>query len=364
MAGGGTGISIYPPTPFPGAPEADVPSAGLIRDAAGNSWSPGGAGEGVRSYVQDWYVNKPWLFQKYANDPNSLTSTEMTELARLSPSSGLEGVPQPGSEINAYISMLKDMGLAGGSTATQSAATKKAAEEAAKKKALNQWYQQGGHLKQFETLRNALAGQTAAARQSAQGQYNTALQNILAGYSGAGQMIGTGYNAVADYLQRNMPNAYAGFQPVPVAPEQVSQGYFGAYGVDMQPVMAQIAADQQAAQYGAGAFTNLVDILNRSSQQAVASRQAELELARNLGMQTLGQQRAAMESSASSALQRALDELSASEKSSLYEIATKEAEAQAEADKALAPMRARQAKREAEAKARAKVGKGNKAGKK
>lgn len=236
---------------------------------------------------------------------------------------------QPGGQLAA---LLQQLGL-GGRGSGQSAADKKAAAERA---ALNEWYRSGGHLKQYEGLRSALQGQIGASRQAAQGQYDTALRNILAGYTGAEQMMGTGYNAVADYLRQNMPNAYAGFQAAPVAPEQASSGYFGAYGVDMAPVMAQIAADQSAAQAGGGMFTNLVDVLNRSSQQAAASRQAELELARNLGMQTLGQQRAAMESNAAASLQQALAQISASEQDKLYEIAAAEAAAKEAADKSLA----------------------------
>lgn len=235
----------------------------------------------------------------------------------------------PGGQLAA---LLQQLGLGGKGTG-QSAADKKAAAERA---ALNEWYRSGGHLKQYEALRGALQGQIGASRQAAQGQYDTALRNILGGYTGAEQMIGTGYNAVADYLRQNMPNAYAGFQAAPVAPEQASQGYFGAYGVDMAPVMAQIAADRSAAQAGGGMFTNLVDVLNRSSQQAAASRQAELELARNLGMQTLGQQRAAMESNAAASLQQALAQIAASEQDKLYEIAVAEAKAKEEADKSLA----------------------------
>lgn len=264
-------------------------------------------------------------------DPLSVLSQQ--QLAQAPSYFGL-GAPdvsamQPGGQLAA---LLQQLGL-GGTGGGQSAKDKQAAAERA---ALNEWYRSGGHLKQYEGLRGALQGQITASRQAAQGQYDTALRNILSGYTGAEQMIGTGYGAVADYLRQNMPNAYAGFQAAPVAPEQASQGYFGAYGVDMQPVLAQIAADQSAAQAGGGMFTNLVDVLNRSSQQAAASRQAELELARNLGMQTLGQQRSAMESNAAASLQQALAQISASEQDKLYEIAAAEAAAQQEADKALA----------------------------
>jgi len=254
---------------------------------------------------------------------------------------------QPGSQIEA---MMRALGLGG-----RGGPSAKEKQAAAERKALNDWYRSGGHLTQYAGLRSALQGQIAASRQAAQGQYDTALRNILGGYTGAEQMMGTGYNAVADYLRQNMPNAYAGFQPAAVAPEQASQGYFGAYGVDMAPVMAQIAADQSAAQAGGGMFSNLVDVLNRSSQQAAASRQAELELARNLGMQNLGQQRAAMESNAAASLQQALSQISASEQDKLYEIAAAEAAARAEGERALAGARKP---------TKPTTGKGNKGGKK
>lgn len=271
----------------------------------------------------------PWptlVVQQEMENPGSTSQQDLEQALGVTDFSQL---PPPGGVYGSLFSQ-------GGGRSGQSSVDRQAAAE---RKALNDWYRSGGHLRQYEGLRSALSGQTAAARQAAQSQYDLALRNILGGYSGAEQMIGTGYNAVADYLRQNMPNAYAGFQAAPVAPEQASSGYFGAYGVDMAPVMAQIVADQQSAQYGAGAFTNLVDILNRSSQQAAASRQAELELARNLGMQGLGQQRAAMESNAMAALQQALGQISASEQDKLYEIAAAEAAARAEGDQALAPER-------------------------
>jgi hypothetical protein len=321
--------------------------------------------------VRNWQRYVPYILQRADENPEGLSEQEMGALPSVLGSATPAQLPPPGG---AWQSILAQMGFGRGG---QSSADK---QKAAERKALNDWYRSGGHLTQYEGLRSALQGQIGASRQAAQGQYDTALRNILGGYTGAEQMMGTGYNAVADYLRQNMPNAYAGFQAAPVAPEQASQGYFGAYGVDMAPVMAQIAADQSAAQAGGGMFSNLVDVLNRSSQQAASSRQAELELARNLGMQNLGQQRAAMESNAMSALQQALGQISQTEQDKLYEIAAAEAAAKAEGDQALAPGRAEQARREAkakakaeaeakakaeaEAKARAKGGKGNKGSKK
>lgn len=318
--------------------------------------------------VRNWQRYVPYIVQRGMEQPDSLSADEQRGFASALNATMPSELPPPGGALAAYLSQAGLTGRGGG----LSAEDRQKAEE---RKALLAWYRTGGHLNQYEGLRGALSGQTAAARQAAQGQYNTALANILSGYTGAEQMMGTGYNAVADYLRQNMPNAYAGFQPAVAAPEQASQGYFGAYGVDMQPVLAQIAADQSAAQVGAGMFGNLVDVLNRSSQQAAASRQAELELARNLGMQGLGQQRAAMESNAMAALQQALSQVSASEQDRLYEIATAEAEARAAADQALAPERARRARKEEEARrkaeearrkaeAAARTGQGNKGRKK
>jgi len=325
--------------------------------------------------VRNWQRYVPYLVEKTLTPGSELSPDEQSALPSALNVMGYDAatLPQPGSQLAA---LMQQLGIGGG----RGGPSAKDKQAAAERKALNDWYRSGGHLKQYEGLRSALQGQIGASRQAAQGQYDTALRNILGGYTGAEQMMGTGYNAVADYLRQNMPNAYAGFQAAPVAPEQASQGYFGAYGVDMAPVMAQIAADQSAAQAGGGMFSNLVDVLNRSSQQAALSRQAELELARNLGMQNLGQQRAAMESNAMSALQQALGQISQTEQDKLYEIAAAEAAAKAEGDQALAPGRAEQARREAkakakaeaeakakaeaEAKARAKGGKGNKGGKK
>jgi hypothetical protein len=332
--------------------------------------------------VRNWQRYVPYLVEKTLTPGSELSPDEQSALPSALNVMGYDAatLPQPGSQLAA---LMQQLGIGGGRGSSTSSADRQAAAERA---ALNEWYRSGGHLAQFETLRGALTNQTAAARKAAQGQYDTALGNILSGYGAANNMIGTGYNAVADYLRNNMPNAFAGYQAPVASPEQVSQGYFGAYGVDSSPVQAQIAADQMAGQYGANNFTALVDLLNRTTQQSAASRQAELELARNMGMQTLAQQRAAMESNAAASLQQLLGQISQTEQDKLYQIAADEAAVQAEADKSQvetpAERKARlkrereaaakaKAKAEAEAKAKAvaaakagKGGKGNKGGKK
>jgi len=300
--------------------------------------------------VRNWQRYVPYLVGKTLTPGSQLSAEEQSALPSALNVAGYDSatLPQPGSQLAA---LMQQLGIGGGRGSSTSSADRQAAAERA---ALNEWYRSGGHLMQFEGLRGALSGQIGAARKSAQGQYDTALGNILSGYGAANDMIGTGYNAVADYLRNNMPNAFAGYQAPVAPPEQVSQGYFGAYGVDASPVQAQIAADQMAGQYGANNFSALVDLLNRTTQQSAASRQAELELARNVGIQTLAQQRAAMESNAAASLQQLLGEISQTEQDKLYQIAADEAAAKAEAAKSLA----------AAPKPKKQTGKGNKGGKK
>jgi len=82
-----------------------------------------------------------------------------------------------------------------------------------------------------------------------------------------------------------------------------------AYGVSADPVRAQVAAEQAAAQQGAAGFQNLLNTLGASAQQSDASRLAEMMMAQNLAQTTLGQQRAGYESQAAQAQAQALAEL-------------------------------------------------------
>lgn len=202
--------------------------------------------------------------------------------------------------------------------------------------ALRDWYLSGGHMRRFEGLENALAGISSSGREAAQGDYQRTLANILGGYQAAGQMMDTGYGSTRDYLTANAPQAFAGFQVDPAMAAQASMNYLDAYGVDAAPVQAQVAAEQSALQGGAGAFTTLVDILNRASQQAGQSRLTELNLAENLGRQSLSQQRAAYESQAASAYQRALAEIAAEEAERRYRIEEERGRRQEEADQTIA----------------------------
>jgi hypothetical protein len=231
-----------------------------------------------------------------------------------------------------FASLMQQFGLGRGQSSAEKA-------KAAEKAALLRWYQSGQHLAPYEGYRKNITDSAAASRGAAQGMYDRARANIGAGYGAADQMIGTGYGAVLDYLTRNQPNAYAGFQPSALMSQAPMQNYFDVYGVSAEPVAAQVAAQNASAQQGAGGFATLVDVLNRASQQAGQSRTAELELARNLGMQNLAGQRAVYESQATAALQQALAQIAQDEQDRLFEIAKVEAAVKAEGDKAIAAAR-------------------------
>jgi hypothetical protein len=297
-----TGIETYgvPPKPDPRKPDTSVED------------------------VRNWQRYVPYLVEKAVSGQDGLTAAEQSalpsafNLESFDPSS----LAPPGGPLASLMQQL-GLGRSGGLSAAESA-------KQAEYSALVRWYRTGAHLAPYEGYRKNVTDSSAASRQAAQGMYDRAYGNIAAGYGAADQMIGTGYNAVFDYLNRNQPNAYAGFQPSAMLNQTPMQNYFDAYGVSSEPVAAQVAAQNASAQQGVGGFATLVDILNRASQQAGQSRTAELELARNLGMQNLAGQRSAYESQATSALQQALAQIAQDEQNRLFEIAKAEAAVRAE----------------------------------
>jgi hypothetical protein len=286
------------------------------------SGGDGGAWRAWSRYSQD--------LRRRAGTPELRSTLSPRHWAQLGQTVGETGAGPAATGVGGdWMSILASLGLTGsrGSSGGAKADTydtiRKRQEDAASDRAqsvLRDWYARGGHMERFGGLESALSQIGAGSREAAQGEYQRTLQNILGGYQGAGQMMDTGYRSVRDFLAANQPQAYAGFQADPGMAAQASMNYLDAYGVDAAPVQAQVAAEQSALQGGAGAFNSLVDVLNRASQQAGQSRMTELELAQNLGRQSLGQQRASYESQAASAYQRALMEIAAEEARRRYEL--------------------------------------------
>ena len=141
--------------------------------------------------------------------------------------------------------------------------------------------------------------------------YQDALANIAAGYGQAQDVTGQGYSALEEFLRQNPNNPYADVQvsagQAPDAMEQI----LSAYGVSADPVRAQVAAEQAAAQQGAAGFQNLLNTLGASAQQSDASRLAEMQMAQMLAGEQLTGQRAGLQSQASRAQADALAQIQA-----------------------------------------------------
>jgi hypothetical protein len=169
----------------------------------------------------------------------------------------------------------------------------------------------GGYRAGADRMLGLLGQQAGVSEGNVNKAYQDALANIAAGYGQAQDVTGQGYSALEEFLRQNPNNPYADVQvsagQAPDAMEQI----LSAYGVSADPVRAQVAAEQAAAQQGAAGFQNLLNTLGASAQQSDASRLAEMMMARNLAGEQLTGQRAGLQSQASRAQADALAQIQA-----------------------------------------------------
>lgn len=169
----------------------------------------------------------------------------------------------------------------------------------------------GGYRSGTDQILGMIGAEGARSQGVVEDAYKRALQNIAAGYETAQGLTTQGYGALEQFLRANPNNPYANVQvSAPEAPDAMQQ-ILSAYGVAAEPVLAQVAAEQAAAQQGAAGFQNLLSTLGGVAQQSDLSRLAEMEMARNLAGTTLGQQRAGFESRTEQARADALAQIEA-----------------------------------------------------
>jgi len=200
-----------------------------------------------------------------------------------------------------------------GTSASDALARQKYADEQALQRRQLEAYQQmlsgGGYRTGADRMLGLINQQAGVSEGAVNKAYQDALANIASGFTTAQDLTGQGYSALQQYLTQNQNNPYAGVQvSAGQAPDALEQ-ILSAYGVSADPVRAQVAAEQAAAQQGAAGFQNLLNTLGASAQQSDASRLAEMMMAQNLAQTTLGQQRAGYESQAAQAQAQALAEL-------------------------------------------------------
>jgi hypothetical protein len=169
----------------------------------------------------------------------------------------------------------------------------------------------GGYRAGADRMLGLLGQQAGVSEGNVNKAYQDALANIAAGYGQAQDVTGQGYSALEQFLRQNPNNPYADVQvsagQAPDAMEQI----LSAYGVSADPVRAQVAAEQAAAQQGAAGFQNLLNTLGASAQQSDASRLAEMQMAQMLAGEQLTGQRAGFQSQASRAQADALAQIQA-----------------------------------------------------
>lgn len=183
------------------------------------------------------------------------------------------------------------------------------ADAKAKFDALKNYYDTGGYKTGYNELNNIALGQYNTGVKGLQDTYDTAQKNLGEGYNTAQGLTDTGYTALENYLKQNPSNAYEGLQQQVQTVANPMEQFLSAYGVNNQPVQAQVAAEQLAGQQGAGAFNSLADILRRASAQSDASRMAEMQMGRTMANSNLGAQRAGYQAQNTQAQAAALAQL-------------------------------------------------------
>ena len=176
---------------------------------------------------------------------------------------------------------------------------------------LQNLYSTGGYRTGVDKMLEMIGAEGKRTEGDVNRAYEAALANIAAGYQTAEGLTGAGYNALEEFLRSNPNNPYANVQVSAGAAPDAMEQILSAYGVSADPVRAQVAAEQAAAQQGAAGFQNLLNVLGASAQQSDLSRLAELQMGRRLSGETLGTQRATYQSQAAKAQADALAEIQA-----------------------------------------------------
>lgn len=224
-------------------------------------------------------------------------------------------IPSQQNDYASLVKMLMGGGTSGAASASDSLAKRKYEDELAKEKRTLAAYRQmlsgGGYRSGADTMLEMIGKQAGVSQGAVEDAYKRALGDIGAGYETAQGLTTKGYGALGEFLRANPNNPYADIQVSAGAAPDAMEQILSAYGVGAEPVMAQVAAEQQAAQQGAAGFQNLLNVLGGSAQQSDLSRLAEMEMARTLAGESLGASRASYESQAGRARADALAQIQA-----------------------------------------------------
>ena len=226
--------------------------------------------------------------------------------------------PAPSSSGMDLASLIKALGSGGGKSDAldwakfnyqkqQDAA--EAARAARSLAAMQQRYSSGAYGENIDKILEMIGQQGQMAETDIKNTFDRAVRNIQGGYDTALGLTGTGYRALQDYLAGAAYNPYKDVSvSAGVAPDAM-ENILAAYGTAAEPVRAQVAAEQQAAQAGAQGFQNLLNVLGGVAESGQLSRLAEVAMARNIAETGLGEQRAGYGTAAEQARANALAQL-------------------------------------------------------
>jgi hypothetical protein len=200
------------------------------------------------------------------------------------------------------------------------------AQELNKRNALIDYYTSGGYRAGTDSLLSGYDTMQATSEAAINKQLADSLSGIGESYGKAQGLTEQGYAQLLDYLSKNQQDPYSQVQVQNVAPVQLeAQGMLQGRGALSPDVLAYQQAVTSAGQSGAEQYQNLLNVLSSLNKQGGESRAAEAQMARNIALTGLGEQRAGMESGLRTSASSALSQLAT-------QMAQKKLEAQAQAD--------------------------------
>lgn len=204
--------------------------------------------------------------------------------------------------------------------------TQAAQQAAAKRNALIDYYTSGAYRSGTDALMSGYDTMQGTSEAAINKQLADSLAGIGESYGTAQSLTEQGYSQLMDYLSKNQQDPYSQVQVQNAAPVQLEAlGMLQNRGALSPDVLAYQQAVSSAGQSGAEQYQNLLNVLSSLTKQGGESRATEAQMARNLALTGLGEQRAGYESGLKSSASSALSQLAS-------QIAQKKLEAQAQAD--------------------------------
>lgn len=204
--------------------------------------------------------------------------------------------------------------------------TQAAQQAAAKRNALMDYYTSGAYRSGTDSLLSGYDTMQSTSEAAINKQLADSLAGIGESYGTAQGLTEQGYNQLLDYLSKNQQDPYSQVRVQNAAPAQLeTQGLLEARGALSPDVLAYQQAVSSAGQSGVEQYQNLLNVLSAINRQGGESRATEAQMARNMALTGLGEQRAGMESGLKTSASSALSQLAT-------QMAQKKLEAQAQAD--------------------------------